>query len=416
MAHWFHRNPLKSSKTAKFELKQVVTNSDSSKICSELRLRREQLLDILTSASASTDLVEGEFDSYLRNLYGFVFDLEDAEKNSKLRYMGKFTWSQSMLGADGFQSSDSWFEVLNLCINIAIWYMKRAAFLSSGDEVSDLDSKNIHTSLRKAAGIFDYVSQNADKVGIIPQATGNDLDSRILRGYKQQCLAEAQEITIARAIELKHSAKLIYSLANQTAKVYAECLGCLDGLDASIFEKWRKYFELKKEFYLSYAYAYLCEHLLSEDECGKAIRACQEGQDHYKQSEIVCGQYAKSSGPGFVAKPECHLFFRRIQPILDRHMDKAKRENGFIYHQSVPTDCPEFEVEAEFGLASPIEFKHPGKSDLWTNSSYKSFDITKSDMPDFKPPQKCGKIPLVKEKKVYETDKDPSNLSGCVIS
>ncbi|CAD5231627.1 unnamed protein product [Bursaphelenchus xylophilus] len=416
MAHWFHRNPLKSSKTAKFELKQVITNSDSSKICSELRLRREQLLDILTSASASVDLVESEFEYYLKLLYGFVFDLESQEKNSKLRYLGKFTWTHSMLGGDGYQSSDSWYEVLNMVSNIAIWYMKRSAFLSSSDEVSDFDSKNIHTALRKAAGLFEYVSQNADKVGIIPQATGNDLDARVLTAYKQQCLAEAQEITIARAIELKHSSKLIYSLANQTSKVYEECCSCLDGLDPNTFEKWRKYFELKKEFYLSYAYAYLCEHLLSNDECGKAIRACQEGQDHYKTSASLCVQYAKSSGPGFVAKPEDHLFFRRIDPILVRHMDKARRENDFIYHQSVPSECPSFEAEAEFGLASKIDFNYPPRAEIWTNLSYKAFDITKSDTPDFKPPQKIGKIPLVKEKKVYETDRDPSNLSGCTIS
>lgn len=67
----------------------------------ELRLRREQFLDILLSASASTDLVEEEFDKYLRMFYGFVFDLEDKEKNSKLRYLGKFSWANSMLGSDG---------------------------------------------------------------------------------------------------------------------------------------------------------------------------------------------------------------------------------------------------------------------------------------------------------------------------
>lgn len=113
--------------------------------------------------------------------------------------------------------------MLNVIVDMAIWFMKRAAFLSAGDEVSDLEAKRIHTSLRKAAGLFDFVSQHAEKVGIIPDATGNDLDSRVLKAYKQQCLAEAQEVTIARAIELKHSAKLIYSLANQTAKGYEEC-------------------------------------------------------------------------------------------------------------------------------------------------------------------------------------------------
>lgn len=47
-------------------------------------------------------------------------------------------------------------------------------------------------------------------------------------------------------------------------------------------------------------------------------------------AEEYCKEYAKAEGPGMNAKPEKHLFFRRIKPILKRHMDKAERENGFM--------------------------------------------------------------------------------------
>jgi hypothetical protein len=43
---------------------------------------------------------------------------------------------------------------------MAIWYMKRAAFLSSKDDVSELDAKRVHTALRKAAGIFQFVLEH----------------------------------------------------------------------------------------------------------------------------------------------------------------------------------------------------------------------------------------------------------------
>jgi hypothetical protein len=61
---------------------------------------------------------------------------------------------------DFSESGDSWFEVLSICMNMAIWYMKRAAFISGKDDVSDLDAKKIHTALRKAAGIFQFVQKN----------------------------------------------------------------------------------------------------------------------------------------------------------------------------------------------------------------------------------------------------------------
>jgi hypothetical protein len=78
----------------------------------------------------------------------------------------------------------------------------------------------------------------------------------------------------------------------------------------------------------------------------------------------ICKLYAKASGPGFVAKPENHLFFRRIEPILKRHLEKAERENSMIYHDSVPDACPALNAEAEFGITSTIEFYYPPKAEV----------------------------------------------------
>ena len=68
---------------------------------SELRLRREQYLDLLSSASSDVELVDGQFNEYLQLLHGFVFDIEQPEKSSKLRYLGKYVWSFSLLGNEG---------------------------------------------------------------------------------------------------------------------------------------------------------------------------------------------------------------------------------------------------------------------------------------------------------------------------
>lgn len=65
---------------------------------------------------------------------------------------------------------------------------------------------------------------------------------------------------------------------------------------------------------------------------------------------------------GTPAKPATHLFFRRVEPLLKRHLEKAERENGFIYHQKVPDDCPSLEEKATFGLAQPEPFSLPSPS------------------------------------------------------
>ena len=87
-----------------------------------------------------------------------------------------------------------------------------------------------------------------------------------------QCTAEAQEVTIARAIELQHNPGLISALAHETSKMFTTAADSLHTLDQAKFGHWRAYFELKAQFYLAYAYNYLGESLLAEDKCGEAIR------------------------------------------------------------------------------------------------------------------------------------------------
>ena len=66
-----------------------------------------------------------------------------------------------------------------------------------------------------------------------------------------QCSAEAQEVTIARAIELKHNPSLISSLAYETSKMFTTAADSLSTLDQKIFGHWRAYFQLKAKFYMS---------------------------------------------------------------------------------------------------------------------------------------------------------------------
>lgn len=57
--------------------------------------------------------------------------------------------------------SDSWYEILNICINMALWLSKHAAWIAAKDEVFEGDAKKAHTCLRRAAGIMIFVRENA---------------------------------------------------------------------------------------------------------------------------------------------------------------------------------------------------------------------------------------------------------------
>uniref|UniRef100_A0A1I7XME8 BRO1 domain-containing protein n=1 Tax=Heterorhabditis bacteriophora TaxID=37862 RepID=A0A1I7XME8_HETBA len=121
---------------------------------------------------------------------------------------------------------------------------------------------------------------------------------------------------------------------------------------------------------------------------GPVGTACKEGISEFQVASDLALKYATASGPGTRIKPEGHLFFRKIEPLLNRHLEKAERENGFIYHQK-----------------------------KWNETVYSAFDISKATMPDFSKIKKCkADLKPVHEEKIYQTEKDPSNSSGCVVS
>lgn len=74
---------------------------------------------------------------------------------------------------------DAIFELICICQEFGLWLMKHAAHLSAKDEIKMEDAKLVHSSLRRAGGVFkamqeDYVSRLLSK----PEA-GSDLDPRV---------------------------------------------------------------------------------------------------------------------------------------------------------------------------------------------------------------------------------------------
>lgn len=59
-------------------------------------------------------------------------------------------------------------------------------------------------------------------------------------------------VTVARAVELKHNARLISALANETSKLFLDAANTLRPFKPEISAQWIKYLEFKAAFYKSY--------------------------------------------------------------------------------------------------------------------------------------------------------------------
>jgi hypothetical protein len=430
MAYWFHRNPLKATAPVTFELRGASTSGPAQKICNELRQARNILLDIISNPNNEISTLSSALDNYLSLLHGFIVSMDgETTADSKLRHAVRFRWTNTLLGNTPTEQYDTAYERVSMMFNVALWYMKHCLKFAGVAEPKMEEAKEVHKCLRTAAGIFTAIKNEYVAQLIETPEKGADLDPRVLDAYIHQCTAEAQEVTIARAIELKHSSSLVSALAHETAQLYTSADSSLKTLaDDKVALKWRKYLQFKTEIYLAYAYNFHGETLLAQDKCGDAIKCLEESQSHYNKAGQLAKDYASTKGAGATAKPQEHLFFRKLAPIVQRTLDKCVRENGFIYHQKVPPVAPDLELKATFGLVAPEEFKLPTPNTQWTADVYKAFDISKMPSRDASAPKKDGKpgvqgdgagsgdLPPVKETDVSQSNKDPNTFSGCTVS
>lgn len=421
MAHWFHRNPLKATSAVTYELRAVASNAQSQKICTELRHGRTRLMEIIANPNNDVSTLVQASDNYLSLLYGFMQSLDAARSgDSKLRHIINFRWTNTLQGTTPEECQDAVFELACIMVNIGLWYSKHASKLAGQDEPSMDEAKEIHKCLRTAAGVFTYVKENLVGKLMETPGKGTDLDARVLAAYIHQCTAEAQEVTIARAMELKHKSSIVSALAYETTKLFTDADDSLNSLDEKQVSKWRKYLQFKIQIYKAYAYNFHGESMLAEDKCGEAIKCLEESLKALEQAAVQGKEYALTKGPGTTARPQEHLFFRKLGPVVKRTHEKCVRENGFIYHQKVPPEAPALELKATYGLVAPEEFKVPEMSPLWSPETYAAFAIDKNlpEDPNDKDKKKKeeGDIAPVKEADIPQSNKDPNNSSGCIIS
>lgn len=412
MAHWFHRNVFKATTFVDYNIPCIHDDVQAAHLCSQLRNTRQGLLQVLPDVNYDTDIIENALKSYLSLLMGLLNDPNNAGNPSKLRFCVTFKWTNTLLGNTPQVLNDSYFEIASIFYNIAIWYMKHASLVAAKNDLSLEEAKDVHLSLKKAAGIFQHIhTVYLPQLGSA-QSEGGDLEPKIVGAYSAQCIAEAQEVTLARAIHLNHNLSLISTLAHETSKLFSQAASYLRSLEKAT--QWKLYLQLKSAFYEAFANKFCAENLLSQDKCGEAIRSLKEAVTCYEKAEELCKEYSKEKGPAPKVAPQNHPFFRRFAPALKLSLEKCERENGFIYHQKIPLDPPVLEDKASYGLADPEELIMPPLSKLWSSVSYAAFKDSKFSFPEkaLKPEKS---IPPVKETPIEQSSEEPKNESGCLI-
>lgn len=377
---------------------------------SQLKDKRKKLINLLADPSSNPEDVDVLFTDYLSLIIGFTFGPDELHSDrSKLRHSIRFKWTHTLLGSQPIVMQDSLYEVISMSQEYALWLTKYASYVCSKGEYNQEDAKKAHTALRKAAGIFEemdivYAGQLLDQPGRKPNS---ELDSKVCSAYQLQWISEAQEITIFRAIELNHSKSLISSIAYETSRSFLAAADIVKSLDSP---KWLKYLMFKSLFYETHAWTHHAENLLSLDKCGDALRVMQEAKKVLDSTLLASKEYEKLKGKG--VKLRENIFFRRLQPLVDRIQEKCQRENMLLFHHKISDDLVPLEGRPSHGLAVKIKFDVPPVNPLWTLDAYNSFKLVpfEPNKPQPNSPTDAEPVAPVQEKEpLTKTD------NGCSI-
>lgn len=123
-----------------------------------------------------------------------------------------------------------------------------------------------------------------------------DCDERLIRCMAQQCLAEAEEITLSQARKRGHASELIAGIAHDLLVRFRDCLTQIASFDPLKVHALKSYLEFKVRFYEAMAYAYTGEPYFEREEIGEALACFNRADDAIKDCHAKTLAYAKSLG------------------------------------------------------------------------------------------------------------------------
>ncbi|KJE95495.1 hypothetical protein CAOG_05944 [Capsaspora owczarzaki ATCC 30864] len=404
-------SPLKQTTRIDYsvKLKDAATSGEGMELLKDLTNTRTALLDLMGKWEAPQDAFMSTANAYLSLLRGLVDQVDGASSPpqqpaaapaadgaaadsqaaataaasgsfNKLRKLIAFYWTNTLGKHHISSDTDVQFELISMLEDIAIWHTKKANLTLSAASAEENDLKDAYKLLRVAAGILLFI-ESTQIARLTTSASPSDTNPAAVRAYSSQLLAEAEEVSLARAVEKKHSPSLLAGIARDIADKFDAAAKGIAQVKLDKVDKWSKYLAWKTKYYQAAAYMFLGLDLLSKDDCGNAIRAMTEAEKLLEQANAL-GKVFVDCEPKTPLKihelPATQALSRQLRDSLA----KAKRENDFIYFKKVPTELPE--LAAPRAVVEPEPYALAPLSSRWTAQMYQSLNVSKV-IPDVVP-------------------------------
>merc|ERR1712023_564597 len=188
-----------------------------------------------------------------------------------------------------------------------------------------------------------------------------DIDKRCLQALYYHCLAEAEEITVARALSKKHGPLVVSGVAlacSHNFKAASEAIKqMIRSLKDNQFGAWSQYLQFKTLFYRSRALCAMGEFKVEEPDVEKpgkknaGIAICyfkNAWETYTKACEMGQAFGARKGFPNL----NKHAFSIDLGKTIKNGLNSAESVNSILYYQRVPAECPPI-IDAR-QLAKPI--------------------------------------------------------------
>ena len=154
---------------------------------------------------------------------------------SKLRMAGQYEWSEAVLSPPAgapprkAASSAALFELASVLVAVATRLMHGAALacLDSSSGVATPASTHGYKLLQEAAGMLEFAAREV--LPALPVGLPADCDLQVVRALASTALADAQQLTVLRAVAKGNQPALIALLAADTAALYSQACSQVRG-------------------------------------------------------------------------------------------------------------------------------------------------------------------------------------------
>ncbi|KAL7829883.1 hypothetical protein AOLI_G00307680 [Acnodon oligacanthus] len=227
------------------------------------------------------------------------------------------TWTDIFSGRD-VTHEDINYEQACVLYNLGALH----SFLGAMDNrVSEEGMKTSCTHFQCSAGAFTYIRDNHNF------NYSSDVSHQALSINISLMLAQAQECLLEKTLLDNRKSFLIARVSAQVCDYYKECVRMLENSDCALGKKeWRKLIYMKINYFSAVKYLHMGKQSEEQQKFGEAVAYFQIALDRLNEAIKLSKGHQDS----------VQAALRFTMDVIGGKFNSAKKDNDFIYHESVP--------------------------------------------------------------------------------